>query len=129
MTDPIAQSDQTYGLARRLLDVSALRQEALASNLANVETPAYRRLDVAPDFAAQLKAQMAAGVPTSAMDDVQPKLAEDPHARTVRPDGNTVDVERELLAMNQNSVEYGYLTQIVSGSIKQLKMAISGNVT
>jgi|SRR5271165_1903188 len=128
MIDPIFQSDNTYALARKLMDVSALRQEAIASNIANAETPGYRRVDVAPDFASQLKAQMGAGLSPSSLDALEPSLAQDPKARTVRPDGNTVDIEHELLAMNKNSVEYGYLTEIVSGNIKRLKMAISGNI-
>ena len=57
---------------------------------------------------------------------LHPELAEDPTARSVRPDGNTVEVERELLAMNRNAVEYDYLTEVVSGNLKQLKLAITG---
>jgi flagellar basal-body rod protein FlgB len=129
MTDPIFQTDNTYALAKKLMDLSALRQEAVASNIANAETPGYHRIDVAPDFANQLKAQMSSGAPATSFDSLQPSLAEDTQARTVRPDGNTVDIEHELLAMNKNSVEYGYLTDVVSSNIKQLKMAISGNVT
>lgn len=126
---PIFQADNTYELARKLMDLSALRQEAIASNIANAETPGYRRLDVSPDFASQLKAQLNSGTPVSQLDSLQPKLVEDSQARTVRPDGNTVDLEHELLAMNKNSVEYGFLTEIASVNIKQLKMAISGNVS
>ena len=51
---------------------------------------------------------------------------EDTHARTVRPDGNSVEMESELLEMNRNTVEYNYLTEIVSGNLKQLRMAITG---
>jgi flagellar basal-body rod protein FlgB len=40
-----------------------------------------------------------------------------------------VEIEGELLAMNRNSVEYDYLSQVVSGNLKELKMAITGNVT
>jgi flagellar basal-body rod protein FlgB len=127
-TSPILQADNTYELARKLMDLSALRQEAIASNIANVETPGYRRIDVSPDFASQLKAQVGAGGHVSQFDSLQPALVEDSHARTVRPDGNSVDLEHELLAMNKNAVEYGFLTEIVSTNIKQLKMAISGNV-
>jgi flagellar basal-body rod protein FlgB len=127
MIDPIFQAD-TYQLARKLLDAAALRQEAIASNVANSETPGYRRLDVAPSFATQLKAQMASGTLSTA-DTIAPQLAEDPTARSVRPDGNNVEIERELLAMNKNSIEYDYLTQVVSGNLKQLKMAITGNIT
>src|SRR5580658_498385 len=129
MTDPIFQTDNTYALAKKLMDLSALRQEAVASNIANAETPGYHRIDVAPDFANQLKAQMSSGAPATSFDSLQPSLAEDTQARTVRPDGNTVDIEHELLAMNKNSVEYGYLTDVVSSNIKKLKMAISGNVS
>jgi len=129
MIDPIFQSNDTYALARKLMDASALRQEAIASNIANAETPGYRRIDVAPDFANQLNAQMRAGLSPGSLSSIEPTLAEDSKARTVRPDGNTVDIEHELLAMNKNAVEYGFLTEIVSGNIKQLRMAISGNVT
>ena len=127
MIDPIFHSDN-YQLARKLLDASALRQEAIASNIANAETPGYRRLDVATDFAEQLKACSRTGELAGGADTLRPTLVQDPHARTVRPDGNSVDVETELLAMNKNAVEYEFLTEIVSGNIKQLKMAITGRV-
>jgi flagellar basal-body rod protein FlgB len=71
---------------------------------------------------------MTQGGSAASLESVTPTLAEDSKARTVRPDGNTVDIEHELLAMNKNAVEYGYLTEVISGNIKQLKMAISGNV-
>ncbi len=127
MIEPIFQSDN-YQLARKLMDVTALRQEAIASNVANAETPGYHRMDVSPTFASQLKAQMASGN-LGSLDSLQPKLAEDTTARSTRPDGNNVEIESELLAMNKNSVDFDYLTQVVSGNLKQLKMAISGNVT
>lgn len=126
--DPIFQTDN-YQLARKLLDAAALRHEAIATNVANSETPGFRRLDVAPDFGAQLKARLAAGDFASAAAALRPQLAEDATARTVRPDGNTVEVERELLAMNRNAVEYDYLTTFVSNNLKQLKMAITGRVS
>jgi flagellar basal-body rod protein FlgB len=125
MIDPIFQTDN-YQLARKLLDASSLRQEAIATNIANAETPGFRRLDLTPDFAVQLKARLNAGDFASTSDSLQPQLAEDQTARSVRPDGNTVEIERELLAMNRNAVEYDYLSEIVSGNLKQLKLAITG---
>lgn len=126
MIDPIFQSDN-YQLSRKLLDAAALRQEAIASNIANAETPGYHRLDLAPSFAEQLKSRMATGELASSPDSLRPTLSEDTHARSTRPDGNTVEIEHELLAMNKNSVEYDYLTEVVSNNIKQLKMAITGS--
>lgn len=128
MIDPIFQTDN-YQLARKLLDAAVMRQEAISTNIANAETPGFRRLDVNADFATQLKARMAAGDFAQSADLVRPTLVEDLTARSVRPDGNTVELERELLAMNRNSVEYEFLTDIVSNNIKQLKMAITGRTT
>ncbi len=125
MIDPIFHSDN-YQLARKLLDASALRQEAIASNIANAETPGYRRLDVSTDFAEQLKARSRTGDLNRDGDELRPTLVQDTRARTVRPDGNSVDIEHELLAMNKNAVEYEFLTEVVSQNIKQLKMAITG---
>ena len=128
MIDPIFHGDN-YLLAQKLLDASVLRQQAIASNVANAETPGYRRLDVSADFAEQLKARTQAGELAGDSDTLRPSLVQDPYARTVRPDGNSVDIENELLAMNKNSVEYEFLTDVVSGNIKQLKMAITGRST
>ena len=125
MIDPIFQTDN-YQLARKLLDAAALRQEAIATNIANAETPGFRRVDIAPDFATQLKAQIASGNFSQNVESIRPRLVEDASARSVRPDGNTVEIERELMAMTRNVVEYDYLSEIVSSSIKQLKLAITG---
>ncbi len=125
MIDPIFQTDN-YQLARKLLDATALRQEAIATNIANAETPGFRRIDLAPDFATQLKARMAAGDFAKTADSISPHLSVDPMARTVRPDGNSVELEHELMAMNRNAVEYDYLSEIVSNNLKRLKIAITG---
>jgi flagellar basal-body rod protein FlgB len=126
MIAPIFQSDN-YQLARKLLDAAVLRQDAIATNIANAETPGYRRLDVSADFSTRLKEQLASGALKRGTADVlRPTLAEDTTARSVRPDGNTVAIERELIALNRNAVEHEFLTEIVSGNIKQLKLAITG---
>ncbi len=125
MVNPVFQSDN-YVLARKLLDAAVVRQEAIAANIANAETPGYRRMDVAADFTEQLRASVAAGELPSTAAALRPQIAADPNARTIRPDGNSVEIEHELLAMNRNAVEHEYLTEIISQNIKQLKMAITG---
>jgi flagellar basal-body rod protein FlgB len=128
MVDPVFQSDN-YVLARRLLDAAVVRQEAVAANIANAETPGYRRVDVSADFTTQLKAQLAAGKLHESGDTLAPQVTEDPHARSLRPDGNTVEIEHELLALNRNAVEHEFLAEIITQNIKQLKMAITGHTT
>ena len=51
--------DSNYVAAKKMLDVNVLRHEAIASNIANVETPNYKRLDVAPSFESQLSQAVA----------------------------------------------------------------------
>jgi flagellar basal-body rod protein FlgB len=125
MIDPIFQSDN-YQLARKLLDASVLRHEAIASNIAHVDTPGYRRLDLSPDFAAELRRRLDSGDLKTTADTLKPALIEDPRARIVRPDGNTIELEQELLELNRNTVEHEYLTELVSRNIKQMKLAITG---
>ncbi len=128
MVDHIFQSNNLE-LAQKLLDAASLRQQAIASNIANAETPGYKRIDLTPDFERQLKAQVDSGNFSGSLDAIQPQLAEDRTARSIRPDGNNVQVEKELLELDRNGVNYNYLSDYVSTNLKQLKIAISGNVS
>ncbi len=114
-----------YLAAKRMLDETVLRHEAIASNLANIETPNYKRLDVAPSFDAQLK-QAISSKDNDQLQSVQPQLAVDNTAVSGRGDGNTVLLETELLKLNQNMVEHTLETQLVSGSLMKMQMAITG---
>lgn len=129
MIQPVANS-VNYQLARTLLDASVLRHEAIAGNIANSDTPGYRRVDLAPDFRTALRAQLSTGTPNpAAISALRPTLAEDSDVRSVRADGNSVELEAELLALGQNRVEHEFLTDLVSRHIKQLRMAISGRAS
>jgi len=114
-----------YVAAKKMLDATALRHEAIASNLANLETPRYKRVDVASSFSAELQQAVAAKDP-GRIADVQPQLATDPSAMPVRKDGNTVQLETELLKLNQNFLEHQLETQLVSGALLKLRLAITG---
>jgi flagellar basal-body rod protein FlgB len=56
----------------------------------------------------------------------EPTIEVDPNGGTERQDGNNVQLDKELMAMNSNSLQYDTLTEFVSGSLKQLQMAITG---
>jgi flagellar basal-body rod protein FlgB len=118
-------SSSDYVAAKKMLDVTLLRQQAIASNLANVETPNYKRLDVAPTFESQLR-QAVAGQNSGEIAGLQPELAVDTGAISGRSDGNTVQLETEMLKLNQNTVENGLETQLVSGALAKLRLAITG---
>src|SRR5438552_9730330 len=92
-------SQPNYLAAKKLLDATVLRHEAIASNLANVETPNYKRLDVAPSFQTELRQAMNGPGPGQ-IDEVQPRLATDADAIANPQDGNTVQLESELAQLN-----------------------------
>jgi flagellar basal-body rod protein FlgB len=118
-------SDAYYLASKRMLDVAVLRHQAIASNLANIETPNYKRLDVSPSFESQLQEAVATNNPQQ-IASVQPELAVDTQAISSRGDGNTVQLETELLKLNQNMVEHALETQLVSNSLMKMRMAITG---
>jgi len=118
-------SHPTYLATKKMLDATVLRHEAIASNLANIETPNYRRLDLAPDFNQQLQQAMSAGNPTQ-VGQLHPKLAVDPSAHANGRDGNTVQLESELVQLSQNTVAHALETQLVSSHLSRLRMAVTG---
>lgn len=115
----------SYVAAKKMLDATALRHEAIASNLANIETPQYRRLDLNASFAAELR-QAVAGQQSEEIAGLRPALAPDMNAVSTRRDGNTVELETELLHLNQNTLAHTVETQLVTSSLLRLRMAITG---
>jgi flagellar basal-body rod protein FlgB len=114
-----------YLAAKKTLDAVALRQEAIASNIANLETPGYQRVDIAPTFQSELNRACAARDPQQ-LAALKPTLAPDPTATPNSRDGNTVSMEKELMLMNQNTVTSALETQLVSGTLAKLRLAITG---
>lgn len=118
-------SQPNYLGSKKLLDVTALRQEAIASNLANAETPGYRRLDVAGTFQSEFQRAMQSR-DAGQVAGLQPKLELDPKAVSHRLDGNTVQMETELAELQKNSLDHSLGTQLITGSLLRLRLAITG---
>ena len=114
-----------YLAAKKTLDAVAVRQEAIATNIANLETPGYKRIDLAPSFRAEFDRACASGDPQQ-LAALKPTLAQDPTAVANSRDGNTVSLENEMMQLNQNSMTHTLETQMLSGMLMRLKMAITG---
>ena len=111
----------------RALDASSLRQELIANNLANVNTPGFKRQDVA--FEAKLsqaltaRRQGAGG--SSPVEGVRPEIVTQSNT-SMRSDGNNVEMETENVNAAINSLRYEALSQMVGGYFGGLKAVISG---
>lgn len=101
-------------------DASWLRNEAIANNIANVDTPNYKRQDVA--FESELQKALGSTTDYSNMDqkvasirsaELQPTVYTDYADYSYRLDGNNVDVENENVMLAENQLKYqGLLTSI-----------------
>jgi len=114
-----------YLAAKKSLDAVALRSEAIAANIANLETPGYKRVDLSPSFRAELERACASGDPHQ-LASLRPALAADPSAVPTGRDGNTVNLEKEMMELNSNMLAHSLETQLVSGALLKLKLAITG---
>lgn len=114
-----------YVAAKAMLDVTELRQQAIAANIANVETPGYKRLQVSKSFESQFDQALNAK-DLNGLKNLQPTLEVDDKSLPSKPDGNTVRIEDELLDMSKNEMEHALETRLVTGQLLKMQMAITG---
>jgi flagellar basal-body rod protein FlgB len=96
----------------RFLSYLAQRQEVIASNIANADTPGYKARDVEmpADFSAAL--QEASG-----------DVVETPGLPS-RNDGNSVNIDREARLLAENTIKFSLTTQIIRSQLKDIRSAI-----
>ncbi len=111
--------------AKRMLDAAVLRHDAIAANIANAETPRYRRVDIAPAFRTELQSAIASQ-DTARLRSMSPQIVADTRALPINRDGNTVDLEHEVAQLSQNALEYSVETRLVTAALMKLRMAITG---
>ena len=124
MIDGLFASANYQGV-KKMLDATVLRQEAIASNLANLETPHYKRVDVSPTFASELSQAISSGSP-AAVNSIKPTIVVDQNAVAQNRDGNSVQLEKELIYLQKNMVAHHLQTQMLSGTYDKLRSAIRG---
>lgn len=93
------------------------RHGQLSQNLANINTPGYKRQD--SDFNVMLT---QAGKNQQALQEQQNQRASD--RTSLRDDGNNVDLEREVMGMTETELRYQALTQMTSDYFQGLKSVI-----
>ena len=116
------------------------RNTALANNIANAETPGYKRMDVSfegalADAVQKDRARLAAG-PGSAMnqfdtgvssnvDDVAPNVTS-VDTTTVRVDGSNVDPDDEMAKLSANALAHQTVVSLLDKRFGQFMTAITG---
>lgn len=109
-------------LMSRLLDIAALRQEVTAQNVANVNTPGFRTLEVSFEDALQ---QRLNSDPHAIPSEIEPEVVAGAGGAD-REDGNNVDVDLEMARLQKNAIYFKIYTQILANELAQQRSAITG---
>lgn len=124
-----------FGLLEKSLAAASVRQRVSANNIANANTPGFKKSDVVFE---DLLQQALAGGPglrqartheyhlsktALTAEQVQPQIVTS-NATAIRNDGNNVDIEAEMANIAQNNLYYNALAQQLSARLSSLKTAI-----
>ena len=132
----VSKIDNAFSFQQQALGLRAYRQQVLADNIANSDTPNYKARDV--DFASALKEVVAgrggASLPlaTTAARHLLGVATAGPAPLLYRGvmqasvDGNSVDMDTERAQFADNALRYEAGLTFLSGQIKMLTAAIQG---
>ena len=125
--------------ARTALTGLARRQEAISGNIANIDTPGYRRREVTFERSLEASLNRAAAPPGSLARTDPRHLAggtggggENPNVitpRTVassRNDGNAVSIDEEMTLLAETQIRFQALTQTLGRRLSTLRTVIRG---
>lgn len=133
----IDRLEQDLGSLRNAMNIRAYRQEILASNIANADTPHFKARDV--DFKAALRSALGSGGPNVAPVSLARTQAghlggagESPHGGAVKfraeyqgaVDGNTVNMDVERAAFAENALQLETLIAFVNKRFDGLQRAL-----
>lgn len=123
-------------MAQKLSWLSA-RQQVLAENIANADTPHYQPKDLKPlDFKSMAQAQIEPVAPAmtnpmhlagTAPDSAGGKPNKDKHPLETTMSGNAVTFEEQLMKANRTSTDYELTTDLYKKQITMIKEALGHN--
>jgi flagellar basal-body rod protein FlgB len=121
----MTQQVQMLSALENFVRLNSLREKAIATNMANVDTPGYHSHDI--DFQAELDRAMSGSpvTPQNAALHLEPVAREVPGLME-RADGNNVDLDREALLMSEVQLQYQLGMQLIKDQFHQILTAING---
>ena len=109
-------------------EASAKRHEVISNNIANVDTPNYKRQEL--DFGKMLSGafnrttNLDEAVANMDLDALEPNVYRDNKTLSYRLDGNNVDVETENAYLAENQLRYYTLIDSISQEFTRLQSVI-----
>ena len=118
--NPMMFNDENSVLLRKLMDYSVDRQQVIANNMANANTPGYIRREL--DFKEKLAAIVKSG-DLKELNGLGSSIVED-NTNAKRLDGGNVSGAKELSVMMENSVFYNLLSRAYNTRVGIIREAI-----
>lgn len=123
-------------ILEKSLDASWARNDVISQNLANVDTPKYKRKDIAFEeflndsigknkLEGNLTDARHIPINTKDVDKVQPTLIDDNSDSSMRIDGNNVDIDSEMANLAKNTIKYNALVQMINSNYSKVKNVIA----
>ncbi len=126
--------DKHFGVHAQAMQLKSQRNEVLATNIANADTPGYKARDL--DFNAVLRQASGDGLRVTNARHLMTNGATAGQAQLMyrvptqpAQDGNTVDVQQEQAAFAENAVRYQASLEFLNSRIRGLSTAIRGQIT
>jgi len=121
--------DELLNFNHQALNLRSQRQQVLASNIANADTPGYKARDF--DFKSALAAATTQPATADASGGAAPAPAPQPdllYRSVIQPsiDGNTVDMDAERAQFAENTVHYETNITMLTHQIRMMLAAIQG---
>lgn len=116
--------DKTMSVLDKSIDMRLLRQNIINSNIANAETPGYKAKVAEFEDALARAIAIDANSPVDNVSQLKPDVYDNPDIN-VTNDGNTVDMEREMAALAENTVLYKAAIQLINKKLAQMKYAVT----
>lgn len=128
----------TLDLMHRTMDTALYRRKVIANNIANADTPNFKRSVV--NFESELKRALDSGnertIPAALTHDnhipferkvdyrdVKPRTQLD-YLSTAKNNGNNVDIEEEMMTALQNQMSYDLMSRYVANQFTQVSMVL-----
>jgi flagellar basal-body rod protein FlgB len=107
---------EIIGLIEKALNIRAHYHKVLAGNIANVDTPNYKEKDI--DFRKELDSRVHGTQDIKIME----KAEQDGFAGA---DGNTVNMENQIVKVTENSLFFNSLVHVVSKKMSTMRYVIN----
>ena len=117
----MSKTDSIMALIEAGIKAEGLRQKAIAHNVANLETPGYRRIDIKFE---EILAKSLESSGTVDLNEIEPQ-AYQPKKTPVKSNGNDVTLENEVGAMIKNSLRYQTYIRLLKKRYQQIESAMN----